>query len=128
MRKQYHFRKSAQGLLAWDVDRLVASTAGLVPEAIPLTDIAELDETYWYDAEGDAPTGRSIAGHIRLVREADLSYPVILCPDGRVMDGMHRIVKALVEGHDTIQAYRLPVLPPPDYVGCDPDALPYGET
>ncbi len=30
--------------------------------------------------------------------------------DGRVMDGMHRIAKALLQGSDSIQAVRFPVI------------------
>ncbi|MGH8052566.1 MAG: hypothetical protein ACREP4_01370 [Stenotrophomonas sp.] len=127
MRKQYHFRQSADGLLAWDVHRLIARTAGLPVEQIAVHTIAELDEPYWYDNEGDTPSGRSIAMHMQLVNAADLAYPIILCPQGRLMDGMHRAVKAVVLGIDSIHAYRLPVLPAPDFVGVDPDDLPYDD-
>lgn len=127
MRKQYHFRSSSQGLLAWDVDRLIALTTGLASEEIALCDIRELDEPYWYDAEGDVPTCRSIAEHMRLVQAADLSYPVIVCPDGRIMDGMHRVVKATLQGRTSVRAFRLPTMLAPDYTGVDPDDLPYDE-
>src|SRR3546814_13029633 len=33
-----------------------------------------------------------------LVLAADLAYPIILCPAGRIMNGMHRVVKASVAG------------------------------
>ncbi|MDO5505679.1 MAG: hypothetical protein Q4F49_05225 [Pseudoxanthomonas suwonensis] len=125
MRKQYHSRPGPDGRLIWDVDRLVALTHGLTPEWIQLADIGELDETWWYDAEGDRPTCRSLVGHFRLMQEADLAYPIIVCPDGRVMDGMHRVTKALLEGREAIQAYRLPTLPPPDHVGVALEDLPY---
>lgn len=127
MRKQYHFRNSAQGLLAWDVDHLIGLAANLQAVEHPLDDIRELDEPYWYDLEGDRPTCRSIAGHLRLVQATDLAHPIILCPAGRVMDGMHRVVKALLEGRMTLPAYRLPFLPAPDHVGIDPADLPYDE-
>lgn len=127
MRKQYHLRKSGQGIQAWDVDNLIRLTAHLQAIELPLSEIRELDEPYWYDLEGDRPTCKSIAEHIRLVQCTDLSYPIIICPAGRVMDGMHRVVKAFVEGRKSLLAYRLPVMPTPDYVGVDPDDLPYDE-
>lgn len=34
----------------------------------------------------------------RLIHDVDLSFPIILGPDGRVMDGMHRIARAVMEG------------------------------
>lgn len=107
--------------------KLVALSSSLRPEPVPLHQIAEIDEAYWYAAEGDQASCRSIAEHMQLMLAADLAYPVILCPDGRVMDGMHRIVKALVEGRSSINAYRLPRLPPPDYVDVDPGEFPYDE-
>ena len=56
MRKQYHFRRSDRGLLAWDVDRLAELSAGFTPIDVRLSEICELDETFWFDAEGDEPT------------------------------------------------------------------------
>ncbi len=44
------------------------------------------------------------------------------------MDGMHRVLKAVLEGHKFVRAYRLLVMPNPDYVGIDPDDLTYDET
>jgi len=127
MRKQYHFRKSDHGLQVWDVGNLIRLTAHLKATEHPLSDIRELDEPYWYDLEGDRPTCKSIAEHMCLVQAADLSWPIIICPAGRVMDGMHRVVKAFLEGHKFLLAYRLPVLPEPDYVGVHPDDLSYDE-
>ncbi|MGH3263648.1 MAG: hypothetical protein ACRDNS_16835, partial [Trebonia sp.] len=39
-----------------------------------------------------------------LIIQVDLSHPIILGPDGRVMDGMHRIARALLEGLPAINA------------------------
>ena len=44
MRKQYHLRHSAAGLLAWDIDRLIALTADLPARAVRLAEIRELPE------------------------------------------------------------------------------------
>jgi hypothetical protein len=65
--------------------------------------------------------------HCRLISSADLSYPVILDNSGRVMDGMHRVCKALLQGIDTVAAVQFDVDPEPDYVGRDPDSLPYDD-
>ena len=63
--------------------------------------------------------------HFRLVGEVDPSYPIILGPDNRIMDGMHRVGRALLDGRRAIKAKRLRELPEPDYRGCRPDELPY---
>jgi hypothetical protein len=59
------------------------------------------------------------------VQEAELRYPIIRAANGAVMDGMHRVTKALIEGRDTIEAVQFDTDPEPDYVGCKPDELPY---
>jgi len=111
--------------MAWDVRKLLELTDGLPVEEIPLSDIRELDEPFWFELGGEAPTCRSIAGHATLIRDADLSYPIVVDPDGRVMDGMHRVCKALIEGANRIPAYRLVELPNPDSIGVRAEDLPY---
>jgi hypothetical protein len=125
MRKQYHLRHSERGLLAWDVHRLVELVSMLPPIDLPLSDIKELDEPFWFGPEGDVPTCRRVAEHARLIADTDLSFPIIVDPQNRVMDGMHRVCKALNLGWKTIKARRLPVLHEPDYVGVPADELPY---
>ena len=125
MRKQYFFRQSPQGLLAWDVDRLVELTRDLPVRAVPLAEIRELAEDFF--GEDEPPTWRSFANHARLVFEADLAYPIIRAADGAVMDGMHRVTKALVLGRGAIDAVQFAADPAPDYVGVRPDELPYNQ-
>ena len=111
--------------MAWDVDRLIALTAHLPRHEVPLSSIRELDEAYWFGGEGDRPTCRAVIAHARLIEEADLGFPIILSADGRVMDGMHRVAKAVLKERETIEAVRFEQDPEPDYVGLQPDELPY---
>jgi len=121
---QYHFRESEKGLLAWDVLKLIALSKNFNVIRVPLDDVRELKEVYWFGL-GAQPTTQAIAEHARQIYKADLSYPIILCPEGRVMDGMHRVCKAFLEGHDTISAVQFTELHEPEYVGKQPDELPY---
>jgi len=123
MRKQYHFRTGPAGLRAWDVDRLISLSKGLTPELVPIAEIRELDEAYW----GGSMTCRQVVEHARLIQEADASVPVILSNDGRIMDGMHRVLRAILLGLNYIPAVRFSADPTPDYVGVDPNDLPYEE-
>jgi len=125
MRTQYHFRRSPRGLCAWDVHRLVELSRRLTPQRVPLSEIRELDEPYWANERIQQLTCREIVDHARLMLDCDLAYPVILSSDGRVMDGMHRVCKALLEGLGDIEAVRFIDDPEPDYTGVDPDDLPY---
>lgn len=125
MRKQYHFRPAQQGVLIWDVDRLVDLSKSFSLIELPLSEIRELDDSFWFDAEGNRPTCRRIALHAKLINETNLKHPIILSQDGGVMDGMHRVCKALIEGMETIQAVQFKLDPEPDYIDVSPDDLPY---
>lgn len=125
MRKQYHFRRnSGGGLDAWDVDRLIALVADQPTEELPLERVIELDTDYWFD-HGYAPTVRAVVEHFRLMTEVDLRYPIVVDPEGRVMDGMHRVARALADGRTTVLARRLVAMPDPDFRDVRPDELPY---
>jgi hypothetical protein len=122
MRKQYYFRRATHDLLAWDVDRLVQLSRNLPRKHIPLGQIRELDQP-WF-SEGHS-TWRDMVDHIKLIDEADLSFPIILSSNGEVMDGMHRVAKALRQGLTEIEAVQFTDDPEPDYVNLGPDQLPY---
>lgn len=123
MRKQYYFRPSARGLLAWDVDRLIQLSIHLPRRRIPLHDIRELDEP-WF-GEDEHPSWRAMIEHIKLIDAADLSYPIILSANGAVMDGMHRVAQAVLKGLPDIEAVQFEADPEPDHVGRGPNELPY---
>src|SRR5689334_21259314 len=97
MRKQYYFRDSECCLLAWDVDRFLGSSKDLDRTHISLTAIRELDLSFASEFDG-GPTWRDVINHVALIEAADLSYPIILSADGSVMDGMHRVAKAVLLG------------------------------
>lgn len=59
-------------------------------------------------------TLREMVMHMKAVQDADLDYPIILDEDGEVMDGRHRIMKAILNGLPTIKAVRFQENPPPD--------------
>lgn len=123
MRKQYHFRQVGEDTYIWDVHNLVALSAKLNVKEILITDIQELNEAYWFP--DTHPTTQQIIEHMQLVNTVDLSYPIILCAEGRVMDGMHRIAKAIL-GHQThIPAVQFEHTPKPDFINVDADDLDY---
>jgi hypothetical protein len=121
MRKQYNFWPGEIGLDAWDVDRLIELSCNLPVKQVPLDSIWELDAPYW----GQPLSVRQVADHVRWVQAVDTSYPIILAAEGRVMDGMHRVVRALLEGRTTIAAVQFEVQPEPDYRNCRPEDLSY---
>ena len=122
MRKQYYFRQSTRGILAWDIDRLVSLSADLPRKRVPLSQITQLDEAWCGD---ERPTWRALLEHVKLIDAADLSFPIILSSSGAVMDGRHRVAKAALLGHTEIAAVQFDEDPEPDYVGRGADELPY---
>jgi hypothetical protein len=121
LRKQYYFRESPHGLLAWDVDRLVELSRAFTRKMVPLSAIRELQEDWLSGKEGRD----EMLEHLRLIDEADLSYPIILSANGAVMDGRHRVAKAAREGRGAIEAVQFEEDPSPDFVGLGPNDLPY---
>jgi len=88
-----------------------------------LSEIRELDEA-WTGTD-EKPTWRNMTEHVGLIDAADLSFPIILSSNGAVMDGMHRVAKAILEGRTEINAVQFEADPEPDYVGLTPGELPY---
>ena len=125
MRRQYHFRQIGEDTYIWDVHRLVALTNNFVVKKVVLADIQELNEAYWFPDQ--YPTTQQIIEHFQLVQDADLSYPIILCAEGRVMDGMHRVAKASLLKQTEILAVRFEQTPEPDFINVDEDDLDYDE-
>ena len=52
--------------------------------------------------------------HARRIQHADKTIPIIIGPFGGILDGFHRIAKALLDGDDHIKCYRLDEMPEPD--------------
>ncbi len=125
MRKQYHSRRVGPDTHVWDVHKLIRASKHLEAVEIPVEDIAEIDENWWYQQPGSIPTPRSIAQHMMMVERTDLDHPVVLSADGRLMDGMHRVVRALIENRTHIRAVRFTKTPPADYKNVSLDDLPY---
>jgi hypothetical protein len=123
MRKQYYFRQSNHGLLAWDVDRLVQLSSFLSRKRIPLREIREFNEDCF--GEDEPSTWRAMVEHVRLIEEVSLEFPIILSASGAVMDGMHRVCKAALQGRETIEAVQFDQDPEPDHIGLGPHELPY---
>ena len=83
----------------WSIARLITLTKNLEVMDIPLK---HLNVYYLYKDL----TLRDMVMHMNAVNDADLSYPIILDEDGEVMDGRHRIMKALMNEEKTIKAVR----------------------
>ena len=100
----------------WKVPSLWDYAKSFPTELVELKSlVAEIDRMRWFNP-ALPPTIRRIVSHCIKIQHADLSYPILIGPQGRVIDGSHRLAKALLEGDKSIKAVRLDTLPPPDLI------------
>lgn len=92
------------------VARLVALAADLEPFDVPLRHLCISPAVF-----RPITTARDLADHVKRVQDTSLDYPIIMDRDGFIMDGWHRVVKALVEGRETIKAVRFDETPSPEF-------------
>jgi ParB-like chromosome segregation protein Spo0J len=64
-------------------------------------------------------TLREMVMHMHAIKDADLDTPIILDEDGELMDGRHRLMKAMYLENKTIKAVRFDENPLPDKVRDD---------
>lgn len=103
--------KFVDGEKVWLVTSLIARARDLVPFDLPLAAIHSGSQVW-------TPVGSAyaIAHHVRRALDVDTSHPVILDDTGFIMDGWHRVLRALIEGKETIKAVRFDETPPCDYL------------
>jgi len=97
---------SSIGNHSWSVLRLFELARELPVMDVPLD---HLDLWYTYKDL----TLREMVMHMKAVNAADLGRPIILDEDGQIMDGRHRIMKAMLTGAATIKAVRFDENPSP---------------
>jgi len=101
--------------LVWYTERLWSEAKALKPFEVELSSIRELDQDCWFGASRKA-TLREVASHCKRIGAASLDWPIILNADGSLMDGGHRVCKALLEGRSTIRAVQFSAMPDPDEI------------
>lgn len=115
-RPQTHRRDIDGGIGVWEVPRLWRLAANLPVRRLPLSALEpEYEQVYWFGGQTQ-PTVRAVVEHANQIAAADLSHPIILSHTGVVMDGMHRVAKALMLGHDGIDAVQFDHDPDPDQI------------
>lgn len=94
------------GRHSWSVPRLFELSRNLPIMEVPLNHLS-LYYTY------EKLTLRDMVMHMNAVNNADLDKPIILDEDGDLMDGRHRLMKAMLLGKETIKAIRFDENPAP---------------
>ena len=98
----------------WNVERLWDLARALTPEPVEIESLGGVDENVWFTHT--KPTLREVVMHAKKIAHADMRHPIILDVDGKIMDGAHRVAKAMLEGRSHVQAVRFSVQPQPDVI------------
>jgi len=89
------------------VRRIWEAAKGLPVEIIDPRDYPEFENLMEQDAflmfgppsdDDGRLVVRDVMWHAERIMNADLNFPIILSPDGRLMDGNHRLMKAAITG------------------------------
>ena len=101
----------------WNVEKLWELSKDLPVHSIPLDSIKEMDQDCWFagSRSNPVPTIRSVALHCKRIINANMEYPVLLCSDGQLIDGGHRIARAFIDDKSEIDAVYIS-LPPADVI------------
>jgi len=107
----------------WDVRRLWALSAEFPVIDFEIETFTGLDIDMWFCGVNE-PTVRAVYQHCLRIDAADLAYPIMLDPDGLVIDGVHRLLKAKRRGLAAVSAVRFETMPAPDRVEDWPPPAP----
>ena len=94
------------GRHSWSIPRLFELSRELPVMEVPLD---HLNVYYIYNKL----TLREMVMHMQAVNAADLNMPIIFDEDGELMDGRHRLMKAMLTGQETIKVVRFEENPSP---------------
>lgn len=94
----------------WLVPSLISQAKDLVPFDIPLAGIY-----IGYDVWDKTSSVAGMAFHMQRALMVDTQYPIILDQEGFIMDGWHRVLRAIIDGKGTIKAVRFDKTPPANY-------------
>jgi hypothetical protein len=86
---------------------LWAAAKGLPVKKVVITDLFDPKKWLAMKKRPDATGPEYYQKELARIERADLSYPIILTPSGKICDGFHRAMKAYLAGEKTIDAIQL---------------------
>jgi len=95
----------------WRVDTLIKAADVLDTFRLHLSRISTGHLIAWHMSNV-----HDVLNHLTRIRNANLSVPIILRVDGKVMNGWHRIIRAMYEGKRYILAKQFVANPQPDFI------------
>ena len=107
--KGLHRRTLGAEVWGWRVEDLWGLASSLAVRAADPSTIIDLDRDGWFSNK--TPTPGDILGHMKRIIAANMDHPVILAPDGLIMDGAHRACKALLNERKRIDVVQFKEFP-----------------
>jgi len=105
----------SDGHCVWRAEDLWEAAKGVPTIELPVDDfVGQLNGTCWTQGDEEV-TPNWVLCHTRRILNAE-DYPIIIDQDGIVLDGVHRLCRAVLEGREVIATQRLTVLPEPIYI------------
>ena len=104
----YEKNKYCNNGYKWNATTLVKAAVDCVVYDLPLYSIDFGVQPWSLDNMMD------FAEHAKRVWECEMQYPIIIDRHGYIIDGWHRVIKAVLLKHKTIPAKRLTKMPDPD--------------
>ena len=102
----------SDGDVVYSIPSIITQARNLKPFSIPIAGI-------WLGYGISSEDISDFVEHMKAVLAVDKSYPIILDHQGWVIDGRHRIARALYDGDIYIQAVRFQE--PPEYMRKEED-------
>lgn len=98
----------------WYTESLWELAKELMPFDFAVEEFDFNQDVWFHDVH--TPTVELVLDHMKRVQEADLQFPIILNKDGVIMDGVHRLCKARLNGLKTVKAVQFLNDPEPDEI------------
>lgn len=105
-----HKNTFRDGQSRWVVTSLIEQAKDLPVFDLPLCCI-NLGSRVWEPVE----SAKALAEHMKRVMDVDTAKPIILDEEGFIMDGWHRVARALLDEKATIPAVRFEKNPPANW-------------
>ena len=97
----------------WLVSRLWHLSENLPIFEFEVASFNGFDQDVWFGNQQKA-TINNVLKHLKKIEKANFEHPIILSQDGIVLDGVHRICRAYLDGRKTIPAVKFEIDPMPD--------------
>ena len=94
----------------WHTEKLWEATKDCPVIQIDMESLKHLYAVCWFD-DNFRPTLRNVVEHFVRMERVDPNYPIILDPQGQLVDGAHRVAKAMAMGQTRIRAVQMTEFP-----------------